>query len=573
MTNVLANPPASEETCDVVVVGSGGGGMSAAVTAAVKGLKVVVLEKEPVYGGTTAISGGGMWIPCNPIAARAGLSDSREAARTYFQHSTGNRFDAERIDAFLDKGPEMITFYETNTNLKFTVTTDRPDYHPSVPGASEGGRAIFPTPFDARGLGEEVSRLRPPLRELTLLGVMIRPGPDLRHFMNVFRSFTSATVVTRRLMRHVRDVVVHGRSMDLGNGNALIGRLAMEAFKRGASIRTSAPVTELIKEEGRIVGVRYQTTDGATHRLIARRGVVLACGGFPHDVLRRKQVYAHAPTGSEHRSPAPAGNTGDGIRMAEQVGGVFNTNLSDAAAWAPVSLVPQRGGKPPVAFPHLIDRQKPGFIAVTRNGKRFVNESESYHDFVRGLVKACAGEPQPEAFLIADHRTVRQYGMGFAKPQPVPLFPYVNSGYLIRDTTLDGLAKKAGIDPVGFVRTVAEFNEYARLGNDPEFGRGSSSYNRYNGDPLHQPNPCVAPVEVAPFYAVKIYAGDLGTFAGLKTDARARVLDSSGAPIDGLYAVGNDMSHIMEGEYMGGGTTLGPAMTFGYIAASDLAAI
>jgi succinate dehydrogenase/fumarate reductase flavoprotein subunit len=377
-------------------------------------------------------------------------------------------------------------------------------------------------------------------------------------------------VVSHRLLRHLRDVLVHGRSMDLANGNALIGRLAKEAFARGVSIRTSAPVKDLIKENGSVTGVRYQTAEGTLSTLRARKGVVLACGGFPHDIERRKEVYAHAPTGTEHRSPTPAGNTGDGIRMAECVGAVFNTNLSDAAAWAPVSLVPQRSGKP-IAFPHLIDRQKPGFIAVTRHGKRFVNESESYHDFVRGLIKACAGEPEPSAFLIGDHRAVRQYGMGFAKPTPVPVFGYVNSGYLIRGATLEDLAKKMGIEAAGFVKTVEEFNKHARLGNDPEFGKGTSSYNRYNGDPLHKPNPCVAPVEVAPYYAVKIYAGDLGTFAGLKTDARARVLDAAGEAIEGLYAAGNDMSHIMEGEYMGGGTTLGPAMTFGYIAGCDLA--
>lgn len=515
------------EICDVVVVGSGGGGLAAAVTAAVKGLKVVVLEKESTYGGTTAISGGGMWVPCNPIATRAGASDSRNAARTYFQHSAGNRFDAARVDAFLDNGPEMVDFFENNTNLKFTAAIDRPDYHPDVPGASAGGRTIFPTLLDGRELGENVKRLRPPLKELTLLGIMIRPGPELRHFMNVFRSFTSTSVVTRRLLRHMRDILTHGRAMDLANGNALIGRLAKELFARGGSIRTSAPVTELVKEDGRITGVRYRAEGGSIVSLRARRGVVLACGGFPHDVARRKALYSHAPTGMEHRSPAPAGNTGDGIRMAERAGAAFNSDLSDAAAWAPVSLVPQAQGDP-VAFPHLIDRQKPGFIAVTRKGRRFVNESESYHDFVRGLVQACAGEADSSAFLIADHRTIRRYGMGFVKPAPVPLFGYVRSGYLLRANTLRELAVKAGIAPDAFVETVDAFNTRARVGEDPEFGRGSSSYNRYNGDPLHKPNPCVAPIEAAPFYAVKIYAGDLGTFAGLKTDAQARVLGVNG---------------------------------------------
>ena len=558
-----------DSTCDVVIVGSGAGGLATAVTAALKGLSVVVLEKSPLFGGTSAISGGGIWIPNNPIAQRMGFFDSREAARTYFQHSAGNRFDAARVDAFLDKAPEMVSFFE-QAGLPFTIQPDRPDYHPNVPGASQGGRVIYAAPYDARGLGKHVARLRPPLKELTLLGIMIRPGPDLKHFINVFRSFESFKVVTRRLMRHLRDIVTHGRSMDLGNGNALIARLAAIALGKGVEIRTAVTVRDLIVENGRVSGVKVEAADGTAGTLRARRSVVLAAGGFPHDIARRKELMAHAPTGNEHRSATVETNTGEGIRMAERIGAAFNSDLSDVASWAPVSLVPQRGGKP-VPFPHLIDRQKPGFIAVTRRGRRFVNESDSYHDFVRGLLKASASDPPAECFLIADHQTIRRYGIGCVKPAPVPMFHHVRSGYLMRGATLAELAQKAGIAAAGVLRTVEEFNRHARLGNDPEFNRGGNSYNRYNGDALHQPNPCVAPIEVAPFYAVKIYAGDLGTFAGLKTDERARVLDGTGQVIAGLYAVGNDMSHIMSGEYMSGGTNLGPALTFGYIAGCDFA--
>lgn len=557
------------DECDVVVVGSGAGGLSTAAAAALQGLKVVVLEKSPLYGGTSAISGGGTWIPNNPIAQRLGLADSREAARTYFQHSTGNRFDAARVDAFLDKAPEMVDFFE-KAGLPFITQPDRPDYHPDAPGASKGGRVIYAKPYDARGLGKEVERLRPPLKELTLLGIMIRPGPDLKHFINVFRSFESFKVVTRRLLNHLRDMLTHGRAMDLGNGNALIARLAAMALGHGAKIRTSTDVRDLIVANNRIVGVRYRMADGADGALMARKGVVLAAGGFPHDMARRVETMAHAPSGNEHKSAAVDTNTGDGIRMAERAGAVFNSDLSDAASWAPVSLVPQPSAKP-VPFPHLIDRQKPGFIAVTRKGKRFVNESDSYHEFVRGLLKATESDPPAVCFLIASHATIRRYGIGCVKPAPVPMFHHLRSGYLMRGNTLAELAQTAGIDVAGLLQTVEEFNRHARLGNDPEFNRGGNAYNRYNGDALHKPNPCVAPIENGPFYAVKIYAGDLGTFAGLKTDERARVLDRSGQPLPGLYAVGSDMSHIMSGEYLSGGTNLGPAMAFGYIAACDLA--
>ncbi len=561
-----------EEIADVVVVGSGAGGLTAAVTAAIKGLSVVVLEKAPVYGGTTAISGGGTWIPCNPVARKLGVKDSREAARTYFEHSTGNRFDAARVDAFLDKGPEALTFLHEAGKIPFTIQADRPDYHPDVPGASHGGRVVYAAPFDGRVLGSHVKQLRPPLKELTLLGVMVRPGPDMRHFINATRSFTSFKFVAGRLGRYLRDLVFHGRSMELGNGNALVGRLADAAFRHNVDIRVSCTVKSLKISSGRVTGVEYQDATGAPRVFLARKGVVLAAGGFPHDVERRRTLMAHVRTGYEQKPASVDGDTGDGIRMAEAAGAAFDADLSDVAAWAPVSLVPQRRGNP-MAFPHLIDRQKPGFIAVTRHGKRFVNESDSYHDFVRGLLKATADDAMPEAFLIADHSAIRRYGMGAVKPAPIPIFKHLRSGYLIRAKGVADLAAKVGIDPDGLQTTIDTYNAHARNGQDPEFNRGGNVYNRYVGDPMHEPNACVGPIENGPFYAIKIYPGDLGTFAGLKTDALARVLRTDGSPIDGLYAVGADMAHIMGGEYMSGGANLGPALTFGYIAGEHLATI
>jgi succinate dehydrogenase/fumarate reductase flavoprotein subunit len=568
----LPTPPRAavgSHVVDVVIIGSGAAGLTAAVTARLKGLDVLVLEKDTVFGGTSATSGGGLWIPCSAAARRQGVSDSLADARTYIQHMLGNRFDAARVDAFLENGPKMVDFLEEHNVMTFFTTIDRPDYYPDVTGAGQGGRCIFPVALDARALGRQVQRLRRPARETTFLGMMIKPGPDLHHFFNVFRSFRSSRFVARRLMRHARDVVRHGRSMDLGSGNALVAYLGKAAMEAGVDIRTSSAAKELFTEAGRVHGVRYND-GGATREVEARYGVVLATGGFPHDIARRKTMYRHAPSGHEHRSLAPAANTGDGMRMAEQFGAMV-PDLVDAAAWAPVSVVPYRDGTSGT-FPHLIDRQKPGFIAVTRRGVRFVNESHSYHEFCRGLAAACAGEPEAYCFLIADHPTIRRYGIGFAKPAPVPLGPYLRSGYLIRGRTLRELAEKAGIDADAFGHTVTTFNTGARRGEDPEFRRGSSAYNRYNGDPLHKPNPCVAPIVRAPFYAVRIVIGELGTFSGVATDGRGRVLSQVGAAIDGLYAVGNDMSHIFAGNYPAGGTTLGPGMTFAYLAACDIAA-
>lgn len=551
-----------DETCDVVVIGSGAGGLATAAAAALKGLKVIVLEKADLFGGTSALSGGGIWVPNNPIAQRLGISDSREAARTYFLHSSGNRFDAARVDAYLDKSPEMVVFFEKN-GLPFIVQTDKPDYHTEMPGASQGGRTVYPAPYNARSLGKEVERLRPPLKQMSLHGMAIR-AQDVPHYVNVFRSFESFKVVTRRIARYLWDLAAFGRPMSVANGNALIVRLAEIAFKNGVEIRTSSSARDLIVENGGVAGVAYET-GGLPKTLRAQKGVVLAAGGFPHEPDRWRKNFPGIPIGPYSMSVDTA--SGDGIRMAERAGSEFNADVSDAAPWIPVSLVPDGNGKT-VPFPHLIDRPRPGFIAVTRDGKRFVNESDSYHDFVRELLK----QSPSEAWLVADHRAIRRYGIGYVKPSPFPIGPHIRSGYLTSGRTLEELAERAGIDGATLSQTVEHFNRHARTGADPEFNRGTTVFNRAYGDPLQKPNPCLAPIETGPFYAVKIYPGNLGTFAGIKTDAYARVLHKNGRPIEGLYAVGNDQSNVMAGDYLGAGANLGPAMTFGYIAACDLAA-
>ncbi|HEV7371087.1 FAD-dependent oxidoreductase [Arenibaculum sp.] len=558
--------------CDLLVVGTGAGGLSTAVTAAIAGLDVLVVEKAPVFGGTTARSGGWLWIPGNRHARDAGFQDSKEEARTYLQHEAGNHFDPDRVDAFLDAGPEMVDFFEKNTSVRFVLGPTFADYHPDAPGGKDGGRSICAEPFDARGLGGNVKNLRPPLREITFLGMMIGSGKELLHFFNVTRSPVSMAFVARLLARYGSDRLLHGRGMRLTNGNALAGRLAKSAFDLGVPIWLSSPAKELLVEDGRVVGAVIAKPDGEV-RVRARRGVVLAAGGFPWDLDRRRRLFPHAPTGREHYTPAPETNTGDGLRLGEAVGGRGQSELPNAAAWVPVSQVPRRDGSFGV-FPHFVDRSKPGVIAVNRHGRRFVNEANSYHDFVQAMRASYDASDPGEVcgWFVCDHKTIRRYGLGFAKPAPLPLRPYLKSGYLVRGDTPEELARNAGFDPAAFRATLDAFNGPARRGEDPEFHKGSTSYNRSLGDPDHQPNPCVAPVEQGPFYAVKVVVGDLGTFAGLRTDRYARVLRAQdGSPIDGLYAVGNDMGSIMGGNYPGGGITLGPAMTFGYIAARHAA--
>jgi len=328
-------------------------------------------------------------------------------------------------------------------------------------------------------------------------------------------------------------------------------------------------VRELIVKDGAVRGAIVER-DGRSIRVHARRGVVLACGGFPHDVARRKAMFRHAPTGVEHFSPGPVGNTGDGLRLAEAAGGRVEDRLPNAAAWVPVSLTRRKDGSRGV-MPHFIDRAKPGVIAVTRAGKRFANEGDSYHDFVQAMMKVAKPDEEIATFLICDHKTLRKYGLGCVPPFPMPLGHHLRSGYLMRGATIEALAAQARIDPKGLADTVTRFNTTAAEGRDPDFGKGSRAYNRYQGDALHGPNPCVAPIAGGPFYAIKMVIGDLGTYAGIVTDADARALDADGRVIPGLYAAGNDMASIMGGNYPGAGITLGPALTFGYIAGRHLA--
>ncbi len=555
--------------CDVLVIGSGAGGLTTAVTAALHGLRVVVAEKEAVFGGTTAWSGGWLWIPRNRHAVAAGIVEDVSAPRTYLQHELGNGFDAAKVDTFLEEGPRMVAFLEDRTEVRFVPGNAVPDFHGHSPGAVTGGRSVCAAPYDGRRLGPLIAKLRPPLPEATVFGMAIASGADLRHFLNATRAPASALHVARRLARHGLDLLRHRRAMQLVNGNALAARLLRSAADLGVELREKTPALRLLRRDGRVVGAVLRGPEGEVE-MEARCGVVLAAGGFPHDATRQGELFPHVAAGTPHHSAAPPSNTGDGLRLGEEAGGEVERDFPHAGAWAPVSLVP-RGDGSHGRFPHLVERAKPGVIAVLPNGRRFVNEAGSYHDFMRGLLAAAEHEREICCWLVCDHRFQRRYGLGAAKPFPFPLTPHLRSGYLRRGASIEALARECGIDPAGLSATVESYNRHARRGEDPEFGRGTTPYERVQGAPDHHPNPCVAPIESGPFYAVRIVPGSLGTFAGLRTDPRARVLDGSGRPIPGLYAVGNDMASMMAGNYPSGGITLGPAMTFGFIAARDMA--
>ncbi|HUJ86187.1 MAG TPA: FAD-dependent oxidoreductase [Burkholderiales bacterium] len=548
--------------CDVLVIGSGAGGLSAAVTAARHGLEVIVAEKDALFGGTTARSGGWLWIPNHPMQKEIGVSDSLEEASTYLLDQAGEKYDPERVNAFLTNGPRMVEFFTRETAVRFDPSAAFSDYHPDAPGGKPGGRSIVASAFDGRELGAWLPRLRPPLPELTVFGIMIGSGAELVHFMRWSKSLESAAFVARRLLGHGVAKLVHGRGIRLTNGNALAGRLLKSALDAGVQLCASAPATELVKQGGTVRGAVLER-DGMRVHVVARRGVVLACGGFPHDRERRARLFPHP----EHHSPAPESNTGDGLRLAAAAGAKIDESLPNAAAWVPVSRVPRADGSWGL-FPHFIDRAKPGVIAVTQRGARFVNEGNSYHDFIQALLAAGA----TSAWLVTDHRAIRAYGLGFVKPRPLPLGAHLASGYLRRGATLAELARATGIDAAALETTIAEYNRHAARGEDPAFRKGSTAYNRFYGDPDIAPNPCIAPLATPPFYAVEVVVGDLGTYDGVLTNGNAQVLDASKRPIPGLYAAGNDALSIMGGNYPGPGITLGPAMTFGWLAGRHLAA-
>jgi succinate dehydrogenase/fumarate reductase flavoprotein subunit len=555
----------SKTECDVIVVGSGAAGLSCAITAKKRGLDVVVIEKEPVFGGTTALSGGVLWIPLGPHGRQQNPADTREAVRRYMMEETGAFCDKAAVEAFMDNAPKMVQFFERETAMQF-VPTLYPDYHPDVPGGVDVGRSILAKPFDIRELGADMARLKPPLKTITFIGMMFNSSnADLKHFFQATKSLTSFLYVARRLATHLKELALYRRGIQVTSGNALAARLAKSALDLGIPILTSTPAKSLLMDGEAVRGVRSHNTT-----FFARNGVVLACGGFPHDVKRIAQAYPHVARGHQHLSPTPTGNTGDGVALAEQAGGVADIRFKDSAAWMPVSKVDYGHGEVGV-FPHLLDRYKPGVIGVLKNGRRFTNESNSYHDVGAAMIEACQDMDETAMWLVCDKTTLAKYGLGFVKPAPMPIGKFLRNGYLVQGKTLAELATNCGIHPAGLEQTVKDYNVGATRGEDPAFGRGRTSFNRYLADPAHQPNPCVAPVQEGPFYAVKVIMGDLGTFDGVRTSVTGEVLRRDGSPIAGLFAVGNDRASIMGGNYPGAGITHGPNMTFGFVTGNHIA--
>jgi succinate dehydrogenase/fumarate reductase flavoprotein subunit len=550
---------------DLVVAGSGGAGMTAALTGAIRGLSVLVIEKADVIGGTTALSAGSIWIPNTHHAAPG--SDSFEQALTYLQATVGNYSPQQLKTAFLKKGPEMVRLLEEQSDVKLRAYAYHPDYLADAEGATLSGRVLEPLPFDGRRLGEDFVRLRTPLPEFTLFGGMMVDRNDIRHLLSCTHSLQSASHTATLLGRYARDRLRYRRGTRLVMGNALVGRLLYSLRRRGVPVWTGCRLLQLNGGRDRVDGVLIER-NGKTMSVPARRGVVLACGGFSHHHQLRAELL---PQPLAEYSTVPADNSGEGVELGMAAGGRLGSGHAENSFWAPVSVRQRRDGSTAV-FPHFVlDRGKPGLIAVNSAGQRFVNEATSYQLFSQAIYRSQQDVPTIPCFFICDRAFIANYGLGMIRPRTRQLRSYIAEGYLIESASIAGLAAKIGVAAGQLEQTVARANGFAESGEDRDFGKGSNAYQRNLGDPAHAPNPCLGPIVQAPFYAIRVWPGDIGASCGLVTNTDTQVLNSDGIPITGLYACGNDMNSVMGGIYPAPGITLGPGMTFGYSAAQHAA--
>lgn len=551
------------EEVDLLVCGAGAAGMTAALVAALEGLQVVLCEKTDQVGGTTSTSGGTTWVPGTHLSHQAGVPDKVEDAREFLDHVVANRSGVRLREAFLQSGPQAIEELDRCTDVKFVAAAAHPDYLDG-PGSAYGGRALAPISFDGRLLGrDDFSRVRPPRREFLGLGGMMVGRNELDGLLQPFRSVANLRSAVAIVARYAKDRLSYRRGTRLLMGNALVGRLLYSLRKAKVPVLFESAIKELLVEDGRVVGAVMEGPVGI-RKIRARKGVVLATGGICWNRKIRDRLF---PAAARDYALAPATNTGDGADVALAVGARFEDGGDSPALWMPCSSYRRRDGSLAV-WPHIIlDRAKPGLLAVNAAGRRFVNESDSYHDFSMGQIR----DGSMPAHLICDATFMKRYGMGMILPGARNLRSMVRVGYVIEAETVAELAARIGADASVLVETLETYNRCAATGVDEAYGRGRSVVNRFNGDASVQPNPCISPIATGPYYAMAVRPADLASSAGLSGDEFGRVLDESGSPITGLYACGNDLASIFRGTYPGPGTTLGPAVVFGWRVAKHAA--
>lgn len=548
----------AEHEYDLVVLGAGAAGMSAALFAAIEGLKVLLVERTAWVGGTSALAAGALWIPNTRHAAGSG--DTPAKASQYLEQATGGTGLSALGERFLALGAAAVDCLEAHSEVHMRPFAYHPDYLCDLPGASTHGRVLECLPFDGRTLGAALALVRPPIPEFTVLGGMMVDRGDIAHLLNARNSWTSFRHAARLVLRHASDRMRHPRGTRLLMGNALVGRLLLSLRKRGVPLWAQAHPQRLLTDSGRVTGVEV-LRDGVPVQLRARHGVVLAGGGFnDHAELRARLIPRCV-----HHSPRSGTSGGELLQQALALGARLSPAAGSTAFWAPVSVRQRRDGSTAV-FPHFVlDRAKPGTVVVDRRGKRFLDESSSYHLFGERMIAHAEGQGDAAAWLVADRRALVQYGLGMVRPGGRGLGPFLRDGYLVQAPTVEALAQKLGMPPAALRATVQSMGRYASEGIDPDFRRGTTAYQRNLGDPRVQPNPTLGPIAQAPFYALRLEPGDIAASTGLVTDASARVLRGD-TPIAGLFAAGNDMQSVMGDAYPGPGINLGPAIVFAYAA-------
>ncbi|TFE36499.1 FAD-dependent oxidoreductase [Paraburkholderia dipogonis] len=552
---------------DLLVLGAGAGGMTAALVASLEGLTPLVIEKSRQVGGTASTSAGSIWIPGNRQSLDAGYPDSAEAADVYMEKLSGRRDDSGLRQVYLQTGPRVVDYLRAKSDVRFNPCGKHPDYR-DLDGAAVSGRALVPENFDGRLLGADFERVRPPIPEFMVLSGMMAGKEDIPRLLGRFKTVSNFMYSGKLFARYVFDRTRYSRGTRVVMGNALVARLFYSLKKRKVEILFESTVTELVRDGNAVIGAVVRTGSG-NQRVRTRKGVVLATGGYGHNRELRKQFM---PRPTPQHSVASESNTGDGITLGLKYGAsVRPEEHGDGAFWTPVSITRRPDGTKGL-FPHLsLDRAKPGLIAVNSAGKRFVNEAASYHDFVQGMYASHPVSPTMPAYLICETGFITRYGLGAIYPGTRNLSKFESSGYLITGSTLDVLAEKLKIRPDALQETVERYNQFARNGKDLDFGKGDTELNRFNGDSKVRPNPCLAEIRQGPFTAVAVYPAEIATSTGLRTNGDGQVLDEKNRVVAGLYACGNDMASVMLGTYPGPGTTLGPALTFGYRVAMNAA--
>lgn len=545
---------------DVLIVGSGAGALTAAVTAAHGGDRVLVVEKSDRYGGTSAMSGGGIWIPASENAKRAGAEDSTDDAFLYMKTMIGDQVSDERIRRFVEAAPEMLEFLQQNTHVNYDAIP-YPDYYTEQPGAKRGHRTQSPRVFNGARIGDDMYKMREQPPGALAQGRYTMSIPEARKFLTQTPGwrFTLLKVVIAYYLD------IHGRmkgrrSRRLTQGNALVGTLYLSAKERGTELWLNAPMTSLLNRDGRVTGAVVEK-DGQTVHVNAKEAVILAAGGFESNNAMREQSLPQ-PTNADWTA-SQEHNTGDAIKAAMELGA--QTDLMQHAWWIPVVHVPGW----PRAMGIFAERSLPGLVIVNKEGKRFANEALPYLESGHAMYEA----DSVPSWVVFDASFRKKYPFGPLGPgwaTPDKFLPGKVKKLVIKADTLDEIAERAGLDAAGLKDTIARNNKFAETGVDTDFHRGESYYDRYYGDSRNEPNPCIARIGEAPYYALPLHPGDIGTKGGLLTDENAQVLDQSSAPIAGLYAIGNTSASVMGDKYVGAGATLGPAMAFGYVAARHL---